>query len=75
LEQVANRQFQQRPRRPPRIALGQYLLFHHGHVSAFFYSPPPKFPSRRAWSLAGPGAELAPLAPLTPLAPLVSCWR
>ena len=36
-QQVANRQFQQRPCRPPRIALGQNLLVNTGHpVSASF---------------------------------------
>ena len=37
MQQVANRQFQQRPCRSPRIALGRNLLF-NGHGSAFVYS-------------------------------------
>jgi hypothetical protein len=55
LQQVANRQFQQRPCRPPRIALGANLLVNiHGncgHSSAFISTmkgqcTPPEWPNK-----------------------------
>ena len=38
LQQVANRQFQQRPCRPPRIALGVNLLVNDGHLLSASFS-------------------------------------